>query len=137
MPCTDGAALGKPCCCAALMQSVEREPSPSLPAAQGEPVQDWKDMAGRSSWLLQLPPPPPWCPGPGRASQIHRGAANPLQSWDSIPKIISPTLGPCVAGEPHARSTLWKVSMDPASSGQGRWATKVWTWVASSAQQPS
>lgn len=47
-----------------------------------------EDTAGRWSWLHEPPPPPPWCPGPSRAGQIHRGAANPLQSWDFIPKMV-------------------------------------------------
>lgn len=76
--------MGKPCCCAAFMQS-----GPNLSAAaEHRESPEGKDMAGPSSWLHQPPSPPPWCPGPGRASQIHRGAANPLQSWDYTPKII-------------------------------------------------
>lgn len=58
----------------------------------------------------------------------------------TLPKWSSSMLSPCAAGEPHTHSTLWKASVDSASSGEGRWASKVsliWTWVASSAQQPS
>lgn len=124
-----------------LCNRLNGSPDSSLSAAQEhrESLNE-EDAAGQWSWLHQ-PPPPPWCPGPSRTGQIHRGAANPLQSWDFIPKVIlfqTLSLGGWRA--PHIHSTLGNVSMDSASSGEERWACKVslnWTWVASSAQRPS
>lgn len=106
--------------------------APTCQRHQGEP--EGEGHGGWSSWLHQVPPPPPWCPGPSCARQIHRGAANPLQSWDCTPKMIPVQL------DSPTHSTPWKVSMGSASSGEGRWASRVslsWTWAASSAPLPS
>lgn len=91
-----------------LCNQLNGSPGPNLSAAQEhrESLNE-KDRAGGSSWLHQLPPPPPWCPGPGRASQIHRGAANPLQSWDYIPKmILFHTRSLCSWRAPHTQHPL-------------------------------
>lgn len=104
-----------------LCNQLNGSPDSNLSAAQEhrESLHE-ENMAGQRSWLHQPPPPPPWCPGPSRASQIHRGAANPLQSWDFIPKIIlfqTLSLGSWRA--PHIHSTSEKDSMGSASLGVG------------------
>lgn len=68
-----------------LCNRLNGSPDPKPSRAQGEPER------GGHEGLVELhqpPPPPPWCPGPSRAGQIHRGAANPLQSWDFLPQMI-------------------------------------------------
>lgn len=89
-----------------LCNQLNRSPGPNLSPEHRESLKG-KDMAGRSSWLHQPPPPPPWCPGPGRARQIHRGAANPLQSWDYTPKmILFHTRSLCSWRAPHTEHPL-------------------------------
>lgn len=97
----------------------------------------WQDRAVGSSSHHLLHPGALAQAAPGKSIG---GQQTLCSHGTTFPKWSSSTLGPCAAGEPHTHSTLWKVSVGSTSSGEGRWVCKVslnWTWVASSAQQPS
>lgn len=119
--------------CNRLNGSPDANPS-SCTRAQGEPEQGGHEGPVE---LHQPPHPPPRCPGPSRASQIHRGAANPLQSWDFLPQMI--LFQPLSPGNqsPTRTQNPWEGQHGCCKLGEGRQtctASSDQPWVTCSAQ---